>query len=122
MERLIKRLKGIAQKGEVELDSSFLPQLPQATIERWLRLQREGREPQLVHELGEAIVNYTGCNASDLGKALARPPRRRREDQIRTTPSGGLASELREPKPMPFRSEDLAASAGRLGITRKESR
>jgi hypothetical protein len=69
--RLLARLNGIAAKMGRKARAELLHQLGEDRVQRWLRLQRERRDAQLVKEAVGVLASWLGVDRKQLGEAVA---------------------------------------------------
>ena len=138
--RLLARLNGIAAKAGRKVRAELLHQLGEDRVQRWLRLQRERRDAQLVKEAVAVLASWLDVDRKQLGEAVATrqaprytpPPRRPlaglNSAAVQPPSAGGYPlrpASLYEAAKMRERAEAsdpeaLRASALRLGMILKD--
>jgi hypothetical protein len=133
--RLLARLNGIAAKVGRKVGGELLHQLDEDKVQRWLRLQRERRDAQLVKEAVEMLASRLGVDRKQLGEAVAAgqaprsapPPPRRPLGKVPPSADGHPlrpaspceAARMRQ-RAQAWDPEALRASAMRLGMIPKD--
>jgi hypothetical protein len=127
--RLLARLNGIAAKMGRKAGAELLHQLGEDKVQRWLRLQRERCDAQLVKEAVGVLASWLGVDRKQLGEAVATqqgprytppPPKRPLASPRPLQPASLHEAAKTRQRAEAWDPEALRASAMRLGMIPKD--